>query len=80
TLQQAQHQQHHALSRKRSSTGSGQHIVRYREQNSKKFVEERLRRRSWMVSQGQLLSTSTNCPNNMSTSINNSQTSEIYSH
>ncbi|CAM4801967.1 unnamed protein product [Rotaria magnacalcarata] len=77
TLQQAQH---HALSRKRSSTGSGQHIVRYREQNSKKFVEERLRRRSWMVSQGQLLSTSANCPNNMSTSINNSQTSEIYSH
>ncbi|CAF2768927.1 unnamed protein product [Rotaria sp. Silwood2] len=80
TLQQLQQQQQYALTRKRSSTGSGQHIVRYREQNSKKFVEERLRRRSWMVSQIQLLSTSSNCPNNMLTSMNNSQTSDIYSH
>src|SRR5690349_20770364 len=70
--------QQYPLTRKRSSTtSSGQHLVRYREQNSKKFVEERLRRRSWMLSQAQLLPTSSNCPNNnnnnnMSTSINNS--------
>ncbi|CAF1411772.1 unnamed protein product [Adineta steineri] len=76
TLQQPQ-QQSHPITRKRSSTGSGQHLVRYREQNTKKFVEERLRRRSWMVSQAQLLSTSTNCPNNMSTSTNNSQSPDI---
>ncbi|CAF4793352.1 unnamed protein product [Rotaria sp. Silwood1] len=78
--QPQQQQQQYALTRKRSSTGSGQHIVRYREQNSKKFVEERLRRRSWMVSQVQLLSTSSNCPNNMFMSMNNSQTSDIYTH
>lgn len=81
TLESPQQQvQNYSLSRKRSSTGSGQHIVRYREQNPKKFVEERLRRRSWMVSHVQLLSTSSNCPNNMSPSINNSQTPEIYSN
>jgi hypothetical protein len=77
THQQAQQQ--YPLTRKRSSTGSGQHLVRYREQNSKKFAEERLRRRSWMVSQGQLLPTSSNCPNNMLTSINPSQSPEILS-
>ncbi|CAF0807085.1 unnamed protein product [Adineta ricciae] len=79
TLQQSHYQQH-PLTRKRSSTGSGQHLVRYREQNSKKFAEERLRRRSWMVSQAQLLSTSSNCSNVMSTSVNNSQSPEILSH
>jgi len=30
-------QQQYPLTRKRSSTGSGQHLVRYREQNSKKL-------------------------------------------
>ncbi len=76
-----QTQQQYPLTRTRSSTVSGQHLVRCRDQNSKKFVEERLRRRSWMVSQGQLLSTSSNCPNNnnMSTSINPSQSPEILS-
>ncbi|CAM4746782.1 unnamed protein product [Rotaria magnacalcarata] len=37
--------------RQRSSTCSGQHLIRYREQNSMKNLEERLRRRSWMVCQ-----------------------------
>jgi microtubule-associated serine/threonine kinase len=71
--------QQNSVTRKRSSTGSGQHLVRYREQNSKKFVEERLRRRSWMVSHAQLLSTSSNCPNNISISTNHSQSPEILS-
>jgi len=70
-------QSQYPLTRKRSSTGSGQHIVRYREQNPKKFVEERLRRRSWMVSHVQLLSTSVHCPASLSTSMNNSQSPEI---
>ncbi|CAF1034842.1 unnamed protein product [Rotaria sp. Silwood1] len=51
--------------RQRSSTCSGQHLLRYREQYSRKTIEERLRRRSWMVSQ-------TNNNNNN----NNNQTSD----
>jgi microtubule-associated serine/threonine kinase len=74
-----QSQQQYPLTRKRSSTGSSQHLVRYRVQTSKKIVEERLRRRSWIVSQAQLLPTTSNCPNNMSTSTNHSQSPEILS-
>ena len=37
--------------RQRSSTCSGQSSIRYREQNPKKFIEERLRRRSWIAFQ-----------------------------
>jgi microtubule-associated serine/threonine kinase len=35
--------------RQRASTCSGPNSIRYREQNLKKSIEERLRRRSWMV-------------------------------
>ena len=73
-------QQQNSLTDKRLSNGSDQDVVRCREQNSKKFVDERLRRRSWMVSQAQLLSTSSNCPNNMFLSIYNSQSPEFLSN
>ena len=42
--------------RQRASTCSGQNVVRYRDQNPKKIIEERLRRRSWIVCQ------SNHCP------------------
>lgn len=41
----------HLPIRQRSSTCSGQNFLRYREQNPKKSLEDRLRRRSWMVCQ-----------------------------
>lgn len=40
-----------SLLRQRSSTFSAQHFVLCREQNTKKILEERLRRRSWMACQ-----------------------------
>ncbi|CAF4276585.1 unnamed protein product [Rotaria sp. Silwood2] len=60
--------------RQRSSTCSGQHFIRYREPYTRKTIEERLRRRSWMVSQ-----TNNNNSNNQTSDIifHNQQTMNL---